>query len=91
MILIFITLFKTIKILDITFVKYPRNSSDPNKLNDFLFHNENLESELKDYYLGAISTLNMKNNEKANSLSICFKLIITSSILIFMLILGVLL
>ena len=91
MILIFITLFKTIKILDITFVKYPRNSSDPNKLNDFLFHNENLESELKDYYLGAISSLNINNNKKSQSLSVCFKLIFVSAILIFVMILGVLL
>ena len=90
-ILIFITLFKTIKILEITRVSYPRNSSDPNKLNDFLFDNENLESDLKDSYLGAISSLNINNNKKSQSLSICFKLIFVSAILIFVMILGVLL
>lgn len=90
-ILIFITLFKTIKILEITRVSYPRNSSDPNKLNDFLFDNENLESDLKDSYLGAISSLNINNNKKSQSLSVCFKLIFVSAILIFVMILGVLL
>ena len=90
-ILIFITLFKTIKILEITRVSYPRNSSDPNKLNDFLFDNENLESDLKDSYLVAISSLNINNNKKSQSLSICFKLIFVSAILIFVMILGVLL
>ena len=90
-ILIFITLFKTIKILEITYVSYPRNSSDPNKLNNFLFDNENLESDLKDSYLGAISSLNINNNKKSQSLSVCFKLIFVSAILIFVMILGVLL
>ena len=91
MVLIFITLIITIYILDVTHVNYPLPSSNPNELNKFYFKNVDLESDLKDYYFGCISNLNIQNNKKANLLSLCFKLILVSSILIFIMFLGVLL
>lgn len=89
--LIFITLIITIYILDITNVNYPLPSSNPNELNNFYFNNADLGSDLKDYYFGCISNLNIQNNKKANFLSLCFKLILVSSILIFIMFMGVLL
>lgn len=91
LILIAFILYNSIKILNITKVKYPIPSSDPNKLNEFYFKNNDLEKDLRDFYFNSISSINLDNNIKGRKLSLCFKLIVISTVLsIFLFILGLL-
>ena len=81
LILIAVILYFSIKILYVTKVRYPIPSSDPNKLNEFYFKNEDLEDDVKDRYFDCISSINLDNNEKASKLSKCFILIVISTVL----------
>lgn len=81
LILIARILYLSIKTLNITKVKYPIPSSNPNELNEFYFKNEDLFDDLKDNYLFCIEDINSKNNEKGAILSECFILIGVSTFL----------